>query len=175
MYHLILKLHNSNDGDLPDGSSDAYTESAVISPPSIPFYGSKSEDEHPFTPKDLTQEYRKADHLIEFFAGWALVNSHRFRRFYVFTSMSPIPRWKNWYHLHPIFWGEKAVLTYFNVDYAHHWSNLYYKSACREEVKSQVATPFTPHTPKAPSAPTAMGSVDKGHSTAGRNYPRPYS
>lgn len=173
MYHLILKLHNSDDGDLPDGSSDAYTGSAVISPPAIPFYGSKSDHEHPFTPKDIQQEHRKADHLIEFFAGWALVNSHRFRRFYVFTNMPHIPRWMSWHHLHAILYGEKAVLDHFNVDHKQYWNKLY-NSACREEVKSQCATPFTPHTPKIPSAPTVMGSVDKGHSTAGRDYPQPY-
>ncbi|OAT10184.1 chromo domain-containing protein Chp1p [Blastomyces gilchristii SLH14081] len=70
-----------------------------ISTRDIPDYGSRREEDYPNIPKGLTQEERDADHLIEYFAGYALINADRFRRFVVLTTQKPQPRWQAWTHI----------------------------------------------------------------------------
>ncbi|OJD25442.1 hypothetical protein ACJ73_03188 [Blastomyces percursus] len=89
--------------DSPD-SLDGLTDDEgqhhpFISTRDIPDYGSRREDDHPNIPKGLTQEERDADHLIEYFAGYALINADRFRRFAVLTTHKPQPRWQAWTHI----------------------------------------------------------------------------
>ncbi|PGH18839.1 hypothetical protein AJ79_00252 [Helicocarpus griseus UAMH5409] len=70
-----------------------------ISTREIPDYGSRREDDHPNIPKGLTQTERDTDHLVEYFAGYALMNADKFRRFVVLTTHKPQPRWQAWSHI----------------------------------------------------------------------------
>lgn len=107
MYQLIREI--ASEGDfryLPceprdlDGIFDPSIEHPIISPAKLPNYGQRSENDDPAIPKGLTQAQRDTDHLVEFFAGWGLVNCHRFRRFIVVTSFTePLSRWKTWNHV----------------------------------------------------------------------------
>ncbi|KAL4907421.1 hypothetical protein BDW74DRAFT_189809 [Aspergillus multicolor] len=95
MYHLIQQIgFNASDDIIPPLEQDS-----LISPPILPKYGFRTAGDSPDIPRDCTQEQRNADHLGEFFAGYALLNSHRFRRFYMITSLEHLTRWKNWNHI----------------------------------------------------------------------------
>ena len=107
MYQLIKEIASGGDfrylpcepRDL-DGVYNPNIEHPIISPVKLPNYGHRSENDDPAIPKGLTQAQRDADHLVEFFAGWGLVNCHRFRRFIVVTSFTePLSRWKTWNHV----------------------------------------------------------------------------
>ncbi|PWY86904.1 hypothetical protein BO70DRAFT_213446 [Aspergillus heteromorphus CBS 117.55] len=189
MYRLILQLctapaYDTPSGEALTGSTDDYFESNVISPPSLPNYGSRTEDDNPDIPRGLSQEQRNTDHLIEFFAGWGLVNRHRYRRFVVLTRMKPHPRWEAWQHIE-IKWGAKDFMKGFKVDYKLYWAKLTVPSTAKPskttgEPKVQPAT-FTPRTPRAP-APGVPWSIDMGGSRLGRlpgsassAYPEPYN
>jgi hypothetical protein len=83
-----------------DGVYNPDLEHPIISPAKLPNYGCRPEDEHPGIPKGLNQGQRDTDHLVEFFAGWGIINCHRFRRFIVVTSFTePLSRWKSWNHV----------------------------------------------------------------------------
>lgn len=62
-------------------------------------YGSRTPDDCPTIPSNCTQEQRDTDHLAEFFAGWSIVNAHRFRRFSMITALEPLKRWTDWQHI----------------------------------------------------------------------------
>lgn len=107
MYVLILKMlprryHYHHDPQNPPHLEGAReedgTHNPVISFRSIPSYGHRQEDEHDAIPKGLRQDQRDTDHLVEFFAGWSIINSHRFRRFIVASHYSQ-ERWKAWNHV----------------------------------------------------------------------------
>ncbi|EEH43475.2 uncharacterized protein PADG_08400 [Paracoccidioides brasiliensis Pb18] len=70
-----------------------------ISTREIPDYGSRREDDHPGIPRGLAQAERDTDHLVEYFAGHALIHAEKFRRFIVLTTHKPQPRWRAWTHL----------------------------------------------------------------------------
>ncbi|EEH37676.2 hypothetical protein PAAG_08094 [Paracoccidioides lutzii Pb01] len=70
-----------------------------ISTREIPDYGSRREDDHPDIPRGLVQAERDTDHLVEYFAGHALIHAEKFRRFIVLTTHKPQPRWRAWTHL----------------------------------------------------------------------------
>ena len=114
----------------------------VISPNSLANYGTRKEDEHPDIPKGLTQEQRNADHLVEFFAGWGLVNCDKFRRFVVVTGVKPEQRWLSWNHLE-LYHGPKDFMKAFKVDFVKYL----------DKVKNNSKPPSTgstsrPHDPK---------------------------
>ncbi|PWY94934.1 hypothetical protein BO94DRAFT_562657 [Aspergillus sclerotioniger CBS 115572] len=176
MYRLILQsctpsAYDTTSGEVLTGATDDYFESNAISPPNIPDYGSRTEKDNPDIPKGLTQDQRNTDHLVEFFAGWGLVNRHRYRRFIVLTRMKPLPRWESWQHIE-IKYGAKDFMKTFRVDYRHYWSKLNsssIKPSTTGESKAQPA-PFTPHTPRAHApAPVASGL---GNETDGTRYAR---
>lgn len=125
MYSLIAQLSITDNGTFLthseplDGIHDDSPENRVISPPTIPLYGSRTEDD---TGGLVTQEQRDTDHLAEFFAGWALVNSHRFRRFTIITT-KPLKRWNSWNHVDV----KETAMDFFKaygVDYRTYWSQL---------------------------------------------------
>ncbi|PYH99931.1 hypothetical protein BO71DRAFT_341857 [Aspergillus ellipticus CBS 707.79] len=188
IYRLILQLctpsaYDTPIGEVLTGSTDEYIESNVISPPTLPNYGSRKEDDSPDIPKGLSQDQRNTDHLIEFFAGWGLVNRHRYRRFVVLTRTKPQPRWEAWQHIE-IKWGAKDFMKTFKVDYKHYWAKLASSSTDKSSSTSgepnvQPAT-FTPPTPRAP-APGAPGfkevkgpRFDRLPGSAPSTYPEPY-
>ncbi|KAM5485153.1 hypothetical protein McanCB56680_002073 [Microsporum canis] len=83
-----------------DGETDDEGQHhVIISTCHLPGYGSRSEQDHPNIPKGLTQEERNIDHLVEYFAGWAITNVENFRYFPVLTHRVLQPRWKNWSHV----------------------------------------------------------------------------
>ncbi|KKK18710.1 hypothetical protein ARAM_001211 [Aspergillus rambellii] len=172
MYHLIAQLgaSSSTDHGILPGVEDADHESNVISPPSIPLYGSRKEDDSPDIPKGLSQECRNTDHLAEFFAGWGLVNSHRFRRFAMVTTLEPLPRWKNWEHLE-IRHGAKDFMLTYAVDYKGIWAKLTGGNSMPNSNPNPSAahTPYTPRTPKphpVSSTSTSTSSKRSGSSLA---------
>ncbi|PGH06022.1 hypothetical protein GX51_02613 [Blastomyces parvus] len=112
IYHMINSLipeypmghYNTYRREGSPDSLDGLTDDEgqhhpFISTREIPDYGSRREDDHPNIPKGLTQEERDADHLIEYFAAYALIHADRFRRFVVLTTQKPQPRWQAWTHI----------------------------------------------------------------------------
>ncbi|PYI03812.1 chromo domain protein [Aspergillus sclerotiicarbonarius CBS 121057] len=191
MYRLILQscspsAYDTPSGDILTGATDEYFESNAISPPNLPNYGSRTEEDNPDIPKGLTQDHRNTDHLVEFFAGWGLVHRHRYRRFVVLTRLKPLPRWEAWQHIE-IKWGAKDFMKTFRVDYRQYWAKLNSSSSTRPstagEPKAQPQ-PFTPHTPRVPApapAPAPGLSNEMDGSRYGRlpasgrpSYPEPY-
>lgn len=72
------------------------SDSPVVSPSNIPGY---ERDHDPNKPKAPAQEEKDMDTLVEFYAGWALVNCHLYRRFAVATHLKPCQRWSSWNHV----------------------------------------------------------------------------
>ncbi|KAK2796387.1 hypothetical protein FQN50_009577 [Emmonsiellopsis sp. PD_5] len=112
MYHIIKRLipeyptghyntyRRADSPDTLDGlTDDEGQHHPFISPREIPDYGSRQENDEPLIPKGLTQKERDTDHLIEYFAGYCLVNAEKFRRFVVITTHNPQPRWLKWSHI----------------------------------------------------------------------------
>ncbi|OJD11626.1 hypothetical protein AJ78_07639 [Emergomyces pasteurianus Ep9510] len=112
MYHTINSLipdypaghYNTYRRDGSPDSLDGFTDEEgqhhpFISTREIPDYGSRVEDDHPNIPRGLTQAERDTDHLVEYFAGYALIHADRFRRFVVLTTHKPQPRWQAWTHI----------------------------------------------------------------------------
>ncbi|KAF7178436.1 hypothetical protein CNMCM7691_007132 [Aspergillus felis] len=187
MYALILQLNNRVAGsertgaNISSGPSSEHTEDPVISLDAIPLYGSRTEDDDASIPKGLTQEQRNTDHLGEFFAGWAIVNNHRFRRFVMLTAVKPLPRWEAWQHIE-IRYGAKDFMKAFNVKYKTYWDKVrprLGKPGLSSEAKSQNQNPaYTPRTPGAngPSADELDVSRVGGfsHGPSRLKYPQPY-
>ncbi|GFF34765.1 hypothetical protein IFM46972_04338 [Aspergillus udagawae] len=187
MYALILQLNNRVAGseqtaaNTLSGASGEYTEDPVVSLDAIPLYGSRTEDDDASIPKGLTQEQRNTDHLGEFFAGWAIVNNHRFRRFVMLTAVKPLPRWEAWQHIE-IRYGAKDFMKTFNVKYKTYWDKVrprLGKPGLSSEAKSQNQNPaYTPRTPAAngPSADELDVSRVGGfsHGPSRLKYPQPY-
>ncbi|KAK2800772.1 hypothetical protein FQN51_005912 [Onygenales sp. PD_10] len=112
MYHMIKSLipkypdghyntyRRADSPDTLDGlTDDEGQHHPFISPRDIPDYGSRQENDEPLIPKGLTQKERDTDHLVEYFAGYGLVNVEKFRRFVVITTHNPQPRWLKWSHI----------------------------------------------------------------------------
>ncbi|KAE8152421.1 hypothetical protein BDV25DRAFT_67492 [Aspergillus avenaceus] len=179
MYHLILQITTIGDatlGDILTGAESGFTASTVISP-AVPLYGSRPEDDNPEIPKSLTQSQRDSDHLIEFFAGWALFNCYQFRKFYVCTCVGPLPRWEDWQHLQ-IKVGMADILKTFNLDYATNWDML--KKSMSKQGSSTELKPQTPLTPRTPRASLSKGpQTPRGKSSLipplKHSYPQPYN
>ncbi|KAE8419428.1 hypothetical protein BDV36DRAFT_137529 [Aspergillus pseudocaelatus] len=179
MYHLIMQITaigDANSRDILTGAEVGYTPNTLISPSKLPGYGFRTDDEIPDIPKDrtLTQEQRNADHLIEFYAGWALVNCYQFRKFFVLTA-STLPRWDEWQHLQ-IRVGSPAIMKCFEINYKWYWEKLKHpaaRSASHSERSSQ--TPFTPQTPRAGSSESAISRPTPSYiPPLSHHYPQPY-
>ncbi|KAF4155182.1 hypothetical protein CNMCM6069_008393 [Aspergillus lentulus] len=187
MYALILQLNSRvagserTSGNILSGASGEPNEDPVISLDAIPLYGSRTEDDDVNIPKGLTQEQRNTDHLGEFFAGWAIVNNHRFRRFVMLTAVKPLPRWEAWQHIE-IRYGAKDFMKAFKVEYKTYWDRVKPRLArpgLSSEAKSQNHNPaYTPRTPGA-NGPSADGlDVSRvggfSHGPSRLKYPQPY-
>lgn len=73
----------------------------VLSLP-VPKYGSRTEADNPEIPKGLAQVERDADHLVEAFSGFTILNAARFRKTIVISSIKNvhlIKRWQSWGHV----------------------------------------------------------------------------
>ncbi|RAL12054.1 putative Chromo domain protein Chp1p [Aspergillus homomorphus CBS 101889] len=184
IYRLILQLcvppaYDTPSGHVLPGSTDEFFESNVISPPDLPGYGLRTQQESPDLPVGSSREVLDTDHLIEFFAGWALVNSHLYRKFMVVTSQKE-SRWEQWEHIE-LKAGAKDTLATLKIDHRHYWHKLVEKRNSDGEGRVQ-ATPFTPRTPgghRSGSTASALvehnaSKVAQNSASAQFNYPEPY-
>ncbi|KAE8381087.1 hypothetical protein BDV26DRAFT_106245 [Aspergillus bertholletiae] len=180
MYHLIMKITAIGDAksrDILTGAEASYTQNTIISPPELPGYGFRTDDEIPAVPKNmtLTQEERNADHLVEFYAGWALINSHQFRKFFV-LSASTLPRWDEWRHLQ-IRVGSSEIMKSLEINYKRHWEKLKHSAMISDShVEMSSQTPYTPQTPRAgSSSKSATSRATPSYATPLiHQYPQPY-
>jgi hypothetical protein len=105
-----------------ESSLDSDSTSLVISHP-IYGYGSRTELDEP---KIKDKDERDADHLIEFYAGWALLNRQRFRHFAIATSIK-IPagsRWGSWGHIEVMRGGYAYFFKCFSIHPELIWRSL---------------------------------------------------
>ena len=179
MYHLILQITALGDAksqNILTGAEGGYTPNTVISPSKLPGYGFRTDDEIPDLPKDktLSQEQRNADHLIEFYAGWALINCYQFRKFLVLTASS-LPRWGEWQHLQ-IHVGSSAIMKSLEINYKLHWEKLKRSAGSNSHSERGSQTPFTPQTPRAgPSSESATFRATSSYIPPPTyRYPEPY-
>ncbi|OGM45684.1 Chromo domain protein Chp1p [Aspergillus bombycis] len=179
MYHLILRITALGDAksrNILTGAEAGYTPNTVISPSKLPGYGFRTDDEIPDIPKNktLTQEQRNADHLIEFYAGWALINCYQFRKFLVLTA-STLPRWDEWQHLQ-IYVGSSAIMKSLEINYKWHWEKLKQSARSNPHSERSSQTPFTPQTPRAGSlSESATSRATSSYiPPLTHHYPQPY-
>ncbi|KAL4782509.1 hypothetical protein BJX76DRAFT_332418 [Aspergillus varians] len=172
IYHLLKKLGFSpSDGLLP---SIEYDHSDVVSPPTLPMYGYRTADDSPNIPRDCSQEQRDADHLAEFFAGWSLLNAHRFRRFFMVTALDPLERWTKWQHI-DIKKGSRDFYQAQSINPEPILARLV-KGAPKSGSSSAEHSPYTPRAPRSFSYP----APEKGSTSSTtqvpfrRTYGQPY-
>ncbi|KAL2703769.1 hypothetical protein AAEP93_004840 [Penicillium crustosum] len=180
IYTLIIK-NNITDPrvDLFDKASLRFDLKSNVIAPSLSDYGTRT-NHHGLKIEDKVE--RDADHLIEFFAGWSLVNIPRFRNFVAVTSLGPLtgPRWDEWGHMTVMRGGFNHFFRRFKIDQK---TIMTYLSGCStsQASTSQAATPMTMSTPQTPNwashnSNTAIQSTFKGspNDKGMSNYPAPY-
>lgn len=145
MYQLITKANTFGpNSDLteygPHSIYHDFDNASVVSPLRMPNYGVRQKSDYPNLPVGLTQPQRNADHLIEFFAGWALANSHKFRRFTVVTAVKPVQRWEPWNHL-DIRNDAADFLRTFDIDCGEYWRKLGMQGECSVMLPSRPPPP----------------------------------
>ena len=183
MYRLIMQVGGVDPSANPDPDGihnivNEYEYAHIISPPHLRNYGYRRENDHSDIPKGLNQEQRNTDHLFEMFAGWALINSHRFRYFVALTTIARIRRWEAWNHLEVTNHVKEFMKTY-QVDYRRAWDQV--RSMMKQSsMVNPDATITTPQTPMSDGSPMDIASrptdprVAKPHSSDSRPAdPRP--
>ncbi|KAL4949659.1 hypothetical protein BDW69DRAFT_173898 [Aspergillus filifer] len=138
-------------------------DSCVISLPFLPKYGSRTPDDSPDIPRECTQEHRNADHLAEYFAGWSLLNAHRFRRFVIVSQLPPFERWKSWQHIETKH-GARAFFDSQNIDYRRIHAKItkdLSKTRSSTDASASASAPYTPRTPRAPDAGLATSAESR--------------
>jgi chromo domain-containing protein 1 len=182
IYSLIIK-NNVTDprAALFDKSSlDPNSKSNVISP-ALNEYGTRTEH-HSLRIEGKAE--RDADHLIEFFAGWSLINIPRFRNFIAVTSLnaSAGARWEKWGHITVMRGGFDHFFKRFKINSE---ALMGYLSGSDDPKPrpsaSQVATPLSATTPQTPNwashnANANIQSTFTGspNSSGTNKYPAPY-
>ncbi|KAJ5793152.1 uncharacterized protein N7503_009130 [Penicillium pulvis] len=118
-------------------------------------YGQRTGAEHPDIPKGLTQDERNADHLVEAFAGWMLMNATRFRRMAVISDQrneALLLRWSAWGHL-TILGGFKGFCKAYNTDEAvlhDRLQNGLQRNVNSPQITAEANPLTTPRTPQTP-------------------------
>ncbi|OQE42055.1 hypothetical protein PENCOP_c004G05776 [Penicillium coprophilum] len=163
-----------------EASLQLNSKSNVIAP-SLDEYGTRTEHH------DLKIEgkiERDADHLIEFFAGWSLINIPRFRNFIAVTSLNPPAgtRWGKWGHVTTMRGGFSHFFKRFRIDSVGLMAYLSGSGGSKPVPStSQVATPSSATTPQTPnwaphnsnaSIPSTFADNPNGNGT--NKYPAPY-
>ncbi|KAI5300194.1 hypothetical protein KEM56_002658 [Ascosphaera pollenicola] len=109
--HSRLHLSSYTREDSPPASLDGYWSdwddgegvlSPFVSTRYIPQYGMRRDNEVDMSLRGQGAEMRNADQLIEWFAGWALMNAERYRRFVAVVGGEKkrvLERWKKWTHI----------------------------------------------------------------------------
>ncbi|KAI9372168.1 hypothetical protein BJX61DRAFT_459966 [Aspergillus egyptiacus] len=183
IYHLIARLDRFPADEILPSLDEDDTHRVVISLPSLPKYGSRTTEDSPNIPKDISQEYRNTDHLAEFFAGWSLVNADRFRRFVVLTCLPPLPRWNQWQHIELRL--TRDFFATFAIDYKTIWAKLssdILRHGPNPETSASIPEPepatYTPRTPRAHGASTSSSDKQLASHTSlpsfQHRYAQPY-
>ncbi|KAJ5963925.1 uncharacterized protein N7479_003801 [Penicillium vulpinum] len=126
------------------------SKSSVITP-FLDEYGTRTEH-HNLKIKDKVE--RDADHLIEFFAGWSLINIPHFRNFVAVTSLiAPAgARWDKWGHMTVMRGGFDHFFKRFKVDTGGIMAYLLGPSSHKPRASTgQVVTPMSATTPQTPN------------------------
>ncbi|KAL2815640.1 hypothetical protein BDW59DRAFT_15228 [Aspergillus cavernicola] len=180
MYHLVRQLGYHPTEDLIPTMEEDLIDTTIISPPNLPNYGSRTADDSPDIPRNSSQEYRNTDHLAEFFAGWCLLNAHRFRRFTMITSLDPLPRWTDWQHIEIRHGNGRDFFNIHNIDYKVIWAKLMKypsKSTSNADTPNTEPAPYTPRTPNAnpiASASEQRPPASTSHPLFKHTYAQPY-
>jgi chromo domain-containing protein 1 len=181
LIHVLIIKNNATDartGLFDEASLHLNSKSNVIAP-SLNEYGTRTEH-HDLKIKDKVE--RDADHLVEFFAGWSLINIPRFRNFIAVTSLgiSTGPRWDKWGHMTVMRGGFAHFFKRFKIDSAGLMGYLSGGTKLQSST-SQATTPMTATTPQTPnwashnsnaSIKSTFTGSPNGNGT--NKYPAPY-
>ena len=111
--HDNTRLGVDENEDLDGETDDEGQCHPIVSAREIPKYGRRTEDDHPKIPMGLTQDMRDRDHLMEWFAGWAIFHAEKFRRFIIVSRLPHLERWKQWQHVRTLCKPSTAVTNPF--------------------------------------------------------------
>ncbi|KAL4943859.1 hypothetical protein BDV06DRAFT_126256 [Aspergillus oleicola] len=184
IYQQLGRLGCTIDND-PLACHEEDSDNCVLSLPVLPKYGSRTPDDSPDIPRECTQEHRNADHLAEYFAGWSLLNVHRFRRFVIVSNLSPFERWKSWQHIETKH-GARAFFESQNIDYRRIHAKLTKDPSNTRSSNdasgfgsgsASASAPYTPRTPRAPDVANgpATSAAEARPAVSARYYAQPYS
>lgn len=153
----------------------------------VPKYGFRTEADNPEIPKGLTQVERDADHLVEAFSGFTILNAARFRKTIVISSIKNDSLFKRWQS-----WGHVALYSVGNFFHLYRLDEefLYNRikncangdmSGEKDGILSATQTPRTPVDPRTPRGP-GDGSASENSNPAQAQqraplkdkYPAPY-
>lgn len=148
----------------------------------LPKYGARTEADNPEIPKGLTQAERDADHLVEAFAGFTIVNAARFRKTSVITSIRHpdlLSRWDKWGHV-VVFPVNKFFKTFVLDEKV--LSERMKPGGSSTKNSSMSPAALTPNTPIDPGTPQASGDSSTSEnpaqgqrrSLAKDRFPAPY-
>lgn len=153
----------------------------------IPKYGSRTEADNPEIPRDLTQVERDADHLVEAFSGFTILNAARFRKTIVITSMKNPPliqRWQSWGHV--AIYSVNKFFEYFRLDEKVLQERIQNvgnggRPGQKDGTLSGAQTPKTPVDPRTPKAPWDGSTSESSNPAQAQQraslrhkYPAPY-
>ncbi|KAI3137242.1 hypothetical protein CBS147326_3491 [Penicillium roqueforti] len=177
IYTLIIK-NNVTDprAALFDKASLHHNSRSNVIAPSLDEYCSRTEH-HDLRIKDKVE--RDADHLIEFFAGWSLINIPRFRNFVAVTSLSAPTgaRWDKWGHMTVMRGGFGHFFKRFKIDSL---TLMAYLSGPKLQPSSQATTPVAMSTPQTPnwtshnSNASIQSTLTSSNGNGTKQYPAPY-
>ncbi|KAJ5229255.1 hypothetical protein N7489_009963 [Penicillium chrysogenum] len=181
LIHMLIIKNNATDahtGLFDKASLHLNSKSNVIAP-SLNEYGTRTEH-HDLKIQDKVE--RDADHLVEFFAGWSLINIPRFRNFIAVTSLgaSTGQRWDKWGHMTAMRGGFAHFFKRFKIDSAGLMGYLSGGTKLQSST-SQITTPVTATTPQTPnwasynSNASVQSTFTGSPNGKGTNkYPAPY-
>ncbi|KAJ5447244.1 Chromo domain/shadow [Penicillium cf. griseofulvum] len=183
LIHALIIKNNVTDprAALFDKASLHPNSKSNVIAPALNEYGTRTEH-HSLRIKGKAE--RDTDHLIEFFAGWSLINIPRFRNFIAVTSFNaPVgERWEKWGHITVMRGGFEHFFKRFKINSE---ALMGYLSGSGDPKPrpstSQVATPLSVTTPQTPnwashnsnaSIQSTFTGSPNGNST--NKYPTPY-
>lgn len=183
---ISLRFPHFVSESLNPGQLDNINNNVLCLP--VPNYGSRTEAHNPNIPKGLTQVQRDADHLIEAFAGFTILNAARFRKTIVITSIKHTALFDRW-----LSWGHVAVYSIGTFFDRFRLNETYLEGKLalggmdgrpvqRDGVHSGSQAPRTPIDPRTPKAPWEGSSKESSNPAQAQQraslrdrYPAPYT
>ncbi|KAJ5132992.1 hypothetical protein N7448_007150, partial [Penicillium atrosanguineum] len=175
--HSILIVRSSKHKAWIPCKHTCATITSFPSPPEIiPNWGHRDEEDNPEIPRDLSQDERNMDHLVELFTAWALMRKAHNRKTVVITdSKRQIlhRRWENWGHI--TLFSPNNFMKTFRID-----EEAFLAKALGEKRRDYDGrlmpgtTPKTPIDPRTPRPPWQNRTGDGASSPKERrpdNYP----